>query len=110
MQSRYILQSLALVGLFIVPAALQAVILTPGGTVPNDPALSVGLNTIAPFIGNATLVATTGPSLSGIASGLQTEYMENVYLDPVGNAACPLGGCLDFVIAVLNVGTHPLEH
>jgi hypothetical protein len=111
MKSLHILRTVALVAVFVAPWALQANVLVPGGSVLPD-ALNVGANLFPPLVGfNATLVATTNVQTSNIGtSGVQAEFIENVYSDPIGNLACPLGGCLDFVIAVKNIGNDIIEH
>ena len=98
-------------GLLVLPWAAQANILFPGDILPPD-ALTVGLNNPLPaFTGNAVLLDSTGIQTSTMGSaGTQTNYIENVYRDPNATAVCPLGNCLTFVIAAINIGPTIIEH
>ena len=113
MKLQNLLQTLAVAGLLLTPMTVRANLLAPGATVAPD-ALTVGPDIPPASPLNVTLLASTGVQTSNIgSSGVQANYIENVYRtnapDPT-NLACPLGGCLDFVIAVQNIGTDIIEH
>ena len=113
MKLQNFLQTLAVAGLLMAPLTVQANILAPGATVSPD-ALTVGPDIPALSPLNVTLLATTGVAVSNVGtSGVQVNYIENVYrtnAPDATNLACPLGGCLDFVIAVQNIGSDIVEH